>query len=84
MGVIQTLWFKTVKRRRANASVVKSYMDLFQQRIPELLETVINLTDDEVCTYRKFRHLKIVNLENDIFFASKLSKTLITAIYKSS
>lgn len=48
MGVIQTLWFHTVKRRRANAAVVKSYIDLFHQRIPELLETVINLTDDEV------------------------------------
>ncbi|XP_057298791.1 uncharacterized protein LOC130629553 isoform X2 [Hydractinia symbiolongicarpus] len=47
MGIIQTLWFKTVKRRRANASVVKSYIDLFHQRIPELMETIINLTDDE-------------------------------------
>jgi len=48
MGVIQVLWFKTVKKRRANASVVKSYLDLFQQRIPELLETIVNLSDDEV------------------------------------
>ena len=48
MEVIQTLWFKTVKRRRANVAVVKSYIDLYQQRIPELTETIINLTDDEV------------------------------------
>ena len=48
MGIIQALWFKTVKKRRANASVVKSYLDLFQQRIPELLETIVNMTDDDV------------------------------------
>ena len=48
MAIIQSLWFQAVKRRRANAAVVKSYIDLFQSRIPELLETVINLTDDDV------------------------------------
>ncbi|XP_066918149.1 uncharacterized protein [Clytia hemisphaerica] len=47
MGIVQALWFKTVKKRRANASVVKSYLDLFQNRIPELLETIVNLSDDE-------------------------------------
>lgn len=48
VGIIQALWFKAVKRRRSNASVVKSYLDLFQQRIPELLEMIVNLSDDEV------------------------------------
>ena len=51
MGVIQVLWFKTCKKRRANASVVKSYLDLFQHSIPELLETIVNLSDDEVRSF---------------------------------
>ena len=51
MGVIQALWFKTCKKRRANASVVKSYIDLFQHSIPELLETIVNLSDDEVRSF---------------------------------
>jgi len=67
MGIIQLLWFKTVKRRRANASVVKSYLDLFQQRIPELLETIVNMTDDEgntglhyALTYKNFSVVSIL------------------------
>ena len=57
MGIIQALWFKTVKKRRANASVVKSYLDLFQQRIPELLETIVNMADDDVRIYYNVRLL---------------------------
>ena len=48
---IETLWFQTVKKKRANAAVVKSYIDLFQSRIPQLLDTIINLMDQDVsCT----------------------------------
>ena len=55
MGVIQALWFKTCKRRRANASVVKSYLDLYQHSIPELLETIVNLSDEEVRVFCIFQ-----------------------------
>eukprot|EP00794_Sanderia_malayensis_P007800 gene7800-8646_t len=44
---IEKLWFQTVKKKRANAAVVKSYIDLFQSRIPELVDTIINLMDDD-------------------------------------
>eukprot|EP00112_Aurelia_sp_Birch-Aquarium-sp1_P019370 Seg478.6 transcript_id=Seg478.6/GoldUCD/mRNA.D3Y31 product="KN motif and ankyrin repeat domain-containing protein 1" protein_id=Seg478.6/GoldUCD/D3Y31 len=44
---IEALWFQTVKRKRANAAVVKSYIDLFKSRIPELLDTIINLMDQD-------------------------------------
>ncbi len=45
---IESLWFQTVKKKRANAAVVKSYIDLFQSRIPELVDTIINLMDVDV------------------------------------
>lgn len=44
---IEALWFQTVRKKRANAAVVKSYIDLFQSRIPQLLDTIINLMDQD-------------------------------------
>ena len=57
MSIIQSLWFKTVKRKRSNAAIVKSYIDLFQQRIPELLETIMNMSDDEVISTPLFKNI---------------------------
>ncbi|XP_065069319.1 uncharacterized protein LOC135694483 isoform X2 [Rhopilema esculentum] len=44
---VENLWFQTVKKKRANAAVVKSYIDLVQSRIPQLLDTIINLADQD-------------------------------------
>ncbi|XP_047146364.1 uncharacterized protein LOC100203056 isoform X2 [Hydra vulgaris] len=66
MSIIQALWFKTVKRKRANAAIVKSYIDLFQQRVPELLETIMNMSDDEGNTALHFaityKNYAVVNI----------------------
>ena len=84
VGIIQSLWFKTVKKRRANASVVKSYLDLFQQRIPELLEMVVNLSDDEVWERSTFTgylgrvlgRICLKKVSAPLFFLKKVSAPL--------
>ena len=50
---IEALWFLAVKRKRAYAAVLKSYIELFQSRIPELVNTIINLMDSDVSLLAK-------------------------------